>query len=281
MTKPRIQYLEQIPKFMWGNKLPILRERESADDSRTTDTAAPAATLLVCTTFDDEDTDNKIFQDWKEKYNVLEKYVKSNTGCIPVCRYKTDDGFALGSWVQKQKEVYRTIKSCRSSAQWMTKPRIEYLEQISNWTWENQLPLLLGGKEFADDEDTRNNNRDLLMKEDTNSQSFKTWNCQYEALKEYFKSNKQLPSARYRNEEKDRFALGKWVTTQKTAYWNEIKVQSGRDRMTKPRAEKLESIPNWTWGTFHVVGNKAQHIITIVVCLNIVNKGVVMSCKSL
>lgn len=238
------------------------REDDDDDDrienNGDADTTAAAA-LLNSSIFDDEDTNNKQFKAWKRRYDVLQKYVESNCGRFPVNRYKDTkkDGFALGYWVQAQKTAYLNIKKGKTKGWRMTKPRIEYLEQISNWTWGNKL---FGEREFADDEDTRNNNRGLLMEEDTNSQYFKKWNRQYEVLQEYVKSNNgRIPIGLYTNGI-DGFQLGYWVKNQKAGYWNKIKgrAQSIGNSMTKPRAEWLESIPNWTWGACCVDGTRAQ-----------------------
>ena len=237
-------------------------EYNNIDDE--SETTAAAATLLVTVTFDDEDTNNKRFKDWKRKYDILQKYVTSNSGSFPVQKYNNkQDGFSLGSWMSNQKIAYRNsrnIISGRPSDRWMTKPRVAYLEQLTNWTWGKQVSFL-AEKEFADDENTRNNNRALLKEEDTNRQHFKTWNHRYESFKEYVKSNNgQLPVLTYKIE-KDGFALGKWVTDQKSRYWNTIKgrVRGSTHIMTKPRAQKLESILNWTWGACYVDGtNKEQ-----------------------
>ena len=232
----------------------------NVDDDTDADTTAAAA-LLNSSIFDDEDTNTKIFKAWKRRYDVLQKYVESNSGCIPNCRYKNEmDEFALGYWAQRQKDAYWNIKKGKTKGWRMTKPRIQYLEQISNWTWGNKLPLLLAEREFADDEDTRNNNRGSLMEEDTNSQYFKKWNQQYEVLQRYVKSNNgRIPIGEYTNGI-DGFQLGYWVKNQKAGYWNKIKgrAQSRGNSMTKPRAEWLESIPNWTWGACCVDGTRAQ-----------------------
>ena len=113
---------------------------------------------------------------------------------------------------------------------------------------EEKKVSLLAEKEFAEYEHTRHNNRALLKEEDTTSPFFRNWKCRYEILEEYVNSHERLPRDRYKIQ-KDGFALGKWVAHQKSAYWNEIMggVRSISNRMTKPRAEWLESIPNWTW----------------------------------
>ena len=229
----------------------------SVDDNECSDgneivtctTNTDAATAAGATDFNDEDTNDSRFKAWKRKYDVLQEYVKSNSGSIPVFDYKNEqDGFALGLWIDNQKRAYRSVLDGKQSTHRMTKPRVEYLEQIPNWTWGKQISIL-AEKEFADDEHTRNNNRALLKEEDTNSQRFKSWKRQYGILKEYMKSHEMLPLGRYRNK-KDGFGLGWWVTNQKSAYWTEIKgrVRNSGNWMTKSRAEWLESIPNWTWG---------------------------------
>ena len=93
----------------------------------------------------------------------------------------------------------------------------------------------------------------FLKDENTNGKRFKHWEGRYKMLLKYVKShNGKLPVTGYTNE-KDGFALGAWMRNQRTRYRKNKhdyycnQPMTYNQAMTKPRAKKLEKIPNWTW----------------------------------
>ena len=99
-----------------------------------------------------------------------------------------------------------------------------------------------------------NDTNDVFLKdENTNGNLFKAWEGRYKMLLKYVKShNGKLPVTGYTNE-KDGFALGAWMRNQRTRYRKNKhdyycnQPMTYNQAMTKPRAKKLEKIPNWTW----------------------------------
>ena len=86
--------------------------------------------------------------------------------------------------------------------------------------------------------------------EDINSSIFKNWKRRYKVLEAYCELyNGLIPVKGYSNEKQDGFKLGPWVLNQKTAYWDKVDNSRRADtrRMSQPRVDDLEKIPNWTW----------------------------------
>ena len=62
---------------------------------------------------------------WEEKFNLLKEYCCTlSTSRVPL-KYKTINGFGLGSWVNKQ----------RSQRSLLSKRQIDKLETLPDWTW--------------------------------------------------------------------------------------------------------------------------------------------------
>ena len=89
--------------------------------------------------FQEEDVNDWYFRHWEKRYRVLQAYCETHNGKIPPVTYNNNkiDGFSLGSWVHEQRRTYRDIVNGRgdSNKSLLTKPRVEQLEKINNWTW--------------------------------------------------------------------------------------------------------------------------------------------------
>ena len=65
---------------------------------------------------------------WQYGYMKLREYIDKNN-CICKDKYKTNEGFGLGSWVSRQRKMYRESN--------ISKERINLLEDLKPyWTWE-------------------------------------------------------------------------------------------------------------------------------------------------
>ena len=181
--------------------------------------------------FKDEDIDGNGYRNWNKKYQVLVKYVDTNNGQIPKQSYvnKDEDGFHLGQWVSSQRMAYWHPTGNRI----ITNQRIIALETIPMWKWGSPLKvkLLNDGASFKD--------------ENTKGKAHQKWNSSYQVLLKYIATNNgQIPAEHYSNKDDDRFHLGRWVKTQKRAYWH----PTSNYNMTNQRITLLEAIPTWTWG---------------------------------
>ena len=65
-------------------------------------------------------------ESWLFWYGLLESFVKEHGHCRVAALYKTDDGFRLGAWVSKQRQVKNTTEPDR---------RLR-LEMLPGWSWD-------------------------------------------------------------------------------------------------------------------------------------------------
>ena len=63
---------------------------------------------------------------WFFWYGLLERYAEQGGNASPAARFKTADGFALGSWVNSQ----------RSSKDSLSEERVKLLEALPVWSWD-------------------------------------------------------------------------------------------------------------------------------------------------
>jgi len=63
---------------------------------------------------------------WEVAFNYMKEYAKKNGNCLVPVAHETEDGYALGRWVNKQ----------RTSRKTMSKDRKKRLESIKGWVWK-------------------------------------------------------------------------------------------------------------------------------------------------
>ena len=128
---------------------------------------------------------------WNEKYKILEEYYKEYGNIDVPNNYKTNDGFKLGQWLDRQRQ------SCKGNN--------------SNKITENQIQLL----------------NKLGMKWEIQKE---TWNENYYALEEYYKKYGNINVPRnYITQEG--IKLGTWLNTQRQAYNGKSKCKITEDQI--------------------------------------------------
>jgi hypothetical protein len=121
----------------------------------------------------------------------------------------------LARWMNTQRHAKRCLDEGKPSTHIMTPERIAILQSMSWWTWD--------AWEAA-------------------------WQSSFDEIVDYVKSTGEIPSQSHPT-------LGKWISTQRTAYkaWQARlhgeteKYKDVTNYMDKERARKLESIPGWSW----------------------------------
>ena len=69
-----------------------------------------------------------IAADWEEGYAKLTQYVEAEGHAGVTQRYKTDDGYKLGTWVSEQRQKKKKNK--------LSQDRQDRLEGLKGWVWE-------------------------------------------------------------------------------------------------------------------------------------------------
>ena len=67
-------------------------------------------------------------QQWEESFSALEIHVAEHKNVLMAQTHKTQDGFALGVWVNKQRQAYKKGK--------LPQERITRLKTLAGWMWE-------------------------------------------------------------------------------------------------------------------------------------------------
>jgi superfamily II DNA/RNA helicase len=130
---------------------------------------------------------------WNRGFERLKAYTKKNGHAIPKKGFTTSDGFALSSWVLRQRQYKDSL----------TPERIALLESLKGWSWNT-----------------------LTDK----------WKQAFQILKAYAEENEHAsPESRFQTKEK--FLLGQWVSVQRHK----------KDSLTPERIALLESLKGWTW----------------------------------
>lgn len=137
---------------------------------------------------------------WERNFELLREYLTAR-GKYPVDR-ELYRGTNIGGWISRQKQDKRT------GAAWLTKLRIETLEALPGWRWN--------------DDDIRD----------------AQWMATYRDLQAYVLAHKQLPSARNAG------SLGIWMNNHKVT----LRTSGAIDDITLTRKALLESLPGWNWG---------------------------------
>jgi len=201
---------------------------------------------------------------WEVGFRHLTEFVGREGHCQPPQKYRTSDGYQLGSWVSTQ----RRAKDDLSTDQ---KRRIE---SLPGWMWDVNLDQWEVGfrhlTEFVDSEghcrvprnyQTRNGYRlGILVKtqRDTSGDLPRNRKEQLEALAGWVWdvfTEKWETGFRYLVEfiereghsrvlvnyqTSDGYRLGQWAASQRTA----------RDSLPDERKERLDAVPGWVWDTF-------------------------------
>lgn len=69
---------------------------------------------------------------WQRGLQYLKAYRKAKRDCLVPALHKTDDGYRLGAWVNRQRFLYSKGR--------MTSERIDLLEAVDGWAWRAHLP---------------------------------------------------------------------------------------------------------------------------------------------
>jgi len=134
-----------------------------------------------------------IADQWNDGFERLRVYAKENDHARPSVGFKSNDKFALGTWVARQRQIKDTLSS----------ERIALLESLKSWSWDP----------FTDQ-----------------------WNDGFERLKAYLEETGDAnPIAGFKT--KDQFSLGQWVGTQR----------KNKDILTTERIALLQSLKGWSW----------------------------------
>jgi superfamily II DNA or RNA helicase len=200
---------------------------------------------------------------WKDGIEHLEQYVFENGDALVSPKFTSQDGYKLGQWATSVRTAYKKNS--------LSEEKISQMESFHKWSWsyldgiwERNMSLLeeyvkrhgdalvpikyitdlsvnLGG--WVAQERGR---KDILTLEQRNRfESLHGWTWDpletkwNEALKELEKFVQSeghcLPPQRLVMD--NGFALGAWVVNQRIS----------RNKMTKERIDRLESIPGWLW----------------------------------
>jgi len=123
---------------------------------------------------------------WYNKFNTIIEYIENNN-TLPSRSSLDVENKKMGEWIQKQKQNYKN------------KTGVMNLNDI-RFIWEH-----------------------FLSKYDKYKTNEDKWFENFEAVKEYVKQNKQLPSREY-NRDKNIQKLANWVNTQKQNYKNKTQI---------------------------------------------------------
>ncbi|MGL5715781.1 MAG: helicase associated domain-containing protein [Paraclostridium sp.] len=205
-------------------------------------------------------------EQWGRGYSELKKYIEQE-GKLPSTTTVTYTGYALGSWISRQKSDYKKGK--------LELNKKKRLEAIPGWCWDTQEEKWERGyselKKYVEQEgklplfDTiilsgytlgtwTRRQRALYTKEKLELDKKKRleaipywswasheeqWDLVYSELKKYIEQEGKLPSST--TVTSTGYALGAWINTQKHSY--------KRKFLSLRRKELLEEIPGWRWDT--------------------------------
>jgi len=153
---------------------------------------------------------------WSRSFKLLQKYAQEKGHANVPSRYKTENGYCLGSWVAINKELYRDDK--------LSKERQNALEQMPGWTWGV----------------SRSRFRTM------------TWSEAYEYLKLYSKVHHlALMTINYVTDHG--YPLGKWASHQRNLY--------RKGKLLLQHQKALEKLPAWSWGKPTISWSKAYEYL--------------------
>ena len=198
-------------------------------------------------------------EEWENKYSILKKLYEE--GIKISAKYITKEGIHIGNWQDKQRQDYKKKK--------ISQYRIELLEKIPGWKWEqdlnddwinkyNLLKNLNNGEiplSFVTENGVKLGNwvgtqRQFYKKNKLSQERIKLldkipgwywnydkdeikWKDNYELLKKYQKLNGILPPQSYISE--NQICLGRWCNKQRCKYKNRT--------LKSKKIELLEKIP--------------------------------------
>ncbi|MDP1653347.1 MAG: Helicase associated domain protein [Rhodocyclaceae bacterium] len=205
----------------------------------------------------------QVTESWNFWFGLLETFAEREGHCQVPALHKTEAGFRLGAWVNKQ----------RTKRDRLTPDRRTQLEELPGWSWAPHADSWEEGfrhlKEFADPERHCRVGRDYKTADgyrlgqwatvqrsvvDELSLDRKTrlealpgwvwdvvaeqWEIGFRHLKEFLgrERHSKVPAVYITS---DGYRLGQWVIAQRTK----------RDRMPVERRARLEGLPGWIWDT--------------------------------
>lgn len=119
---------------------------------------------------------------WENGFAALVRYVSDVGHALPPHNYTSPEGFRLGQWVTRQRNVYRAGN--------MLPSRVEMLNGLDGWHWERRR------RPSAESAEKR-----------------AAWQQMYETLKVYVEAHETLPHKRYVTQAGA--PLGEWVRRQR------------------------------------------------------------------
>jgi hypothetical protein len=203
-------------------------------------------------------TDEEI---WNNKLDDLSEYIKNNSK-LPSKFDKDDKIKGLATWVQVQKKNYKKQEFNMKNKQISTKWK-QFIEEYSEFfvskeeTWKNRVNTIIQyiddnsllpsrsstdievkkmaewiqhQKQYYKNKSAVFENQDIILlwenfinKYDRYKTNEDKWFENFEAVKEYVKQNKQLPS-KENNKDKNIQRLGNWVNSQKQNHKNKTQI---------------------------------------------------------
>jgi helicase associated protein/helicase-like protein len=198
---------------------------------------------------------------WEEGFSHLKEFSKRAGHCRMLAKYKTDNGFGLGIWVNKQREKTDTIEPDRR----------QRLEALPGWTWDPHSDQWDNGfshleqfserkghcrvpNDFTTDDGyrlgqwvavqrrtkdkmdpDRRQRLEALPGWSWDALSYK-WEEGFSYLKEFSGLEGHCRVAiSYKTN--DGYRLGQWVAVQRTT----------QDKIDPDRRQRLEALPGWVW----------------------------------
>jgi predicted helicase len=205
---------------------------------------------------------NQTTESWMFWYGLLEAFAKENGHCRMLAKYKSGDGYRLGSWIDKQ----------RARKGKMDAVRRQQLEALPGWSWDVLSDQWEEGfshlKQFSEREGRCRVPRSYKTNEGYRLGQWVTvqrrsckdrfdpvrrqrlealpgwsWDVLSDQWEEGFSHLKQFSEreghcrvpAKYKTE--DGYRLGVWISKQRAR----------KDKMNAVRRQRLKALPGWVW----------------------------------
>ena len=198
---------------------------------------------------------------WEEGFSYLKEFSKRGAHCRMLAKYRTDDGFGLGIWVNKQREKKDT----------MDPDRRQRLEALPGWTWDpysdqwersfSYLKEFLGPKghcrvamsyktndgyplgQWVAVQRRTKEKMDPIRRQRLEALPGWSWDALSDKWEEGFSHLKEFSKRGghcrvvlgYKTD--NGFGLGIWVNKQRAK----------KDTIEPDRRQRLEALPGWTW----------------------------------